>query len=79
MIRYKKGDIVVCVTDKMYGMTFSIEVGEQYQIDNSIEIAEKNLVSVSKVKTGEHVSIFDDRHFIPLDIWREFKLRKILE
>jgi hypothetical protein len=85
MLRYKKGDIVICVTDKMYGMTYFIagpgllEVGEQYQIDDCIEMAEKNLVSVSSVKTGEHVSIFDDKHFMPLDIWREFQLRKILK
>ena len=42
-------------------------------------MAEKNLVSVSEAKTGDSVSIFDDRHFIPLDVWREFQLRKILE
>jgi len=42
-------------------------------------MAEKNLVSVSDAKTGEQVSIFDDKHFMPLDIWREFQLRKILE
>jgi len=79
MPRYKKGDILVCVTDKMYGMSYSLKVGEQYQVDDFIEMAEKNLVSVSDVKTGEPVSIFDDKHFMPLDIWREFQLRKILE
>jgi hypothetical protein len=79
MPRYKKGDIVICVTDMMYGMSYSLNVGEQYQIDDCIEMAEKNLVSVSDAKTGEYVSVFDDKHFMPLDIWREFQLRKILE
>ena len=85
MLRYKKGDIVICVTNKMYGMTYLLEVGEQYQIDDCIEIggnvfgSEKNLVSVSNVKTGEDIGVFDDKHFMPLDIWREFQLRKILE
>ncbi len=79
MIRYRKGDIVICVTNKMYGMTYLLEVGEQYQIDDWIEMAEKNLVSVSKVTTGEFISIFDDKHFMPMDVWREFQLRKILE
>jgi len=79
MLRYKKGDIVICVTNKMYGMTFLLEEGEKYRIDDCIEMAEKNLVSVSKATTGEHVSIFDDKHFMPLDIWREFQLRKILK
>ena len=41
-------------------------------------MSEKNLVSVSNVKTGEDIGVFDDKHFIPLDIWREFQLRKIL-
>jgi len=85
MLRYKKGDIVICVTNKMYGMKYLLEVGEQYQIDDCIEIGgnvfgtEKNLVSVSNVKTGEDIGVFDDKHFMPMDVWREFQLRKILE
>lgn len=85
MLRYRKGDIVICVTNKMYGMTYLLEVGEQYQIDDCIEIggnvfgSEKNLVSVSNVKTGEDIGVFDDKHFMPMDVWREFQLRKILE
>lgn len=85
MLRYRKGDIVICVTNKMYGMTYLLEVGEQYQIDDCIEIggnvfsAEKNLVSVSNVKTGEDIGVFDDKNFMPMDVWREFQLRKILE
>ena len=39
MPRYKKGDIVICVTDKMYGMTHSLKVGEQYRIDDFIEMS----------------------------------------
>ena len=79
MLRYKKGDIVICVTDKMYGMTYLLEVGEQYQIDDCIEMSEKNLVGVTNIKNNKDIGVFDDKHFIPLDIWREFQLRKILE
>jgi hypothetical protein len=78
-MRYKKGDIVICVTNKMYGMTYLLEEGEQYRIDDFVVVGEKTLVSVSKPTTGEHVSIFDDKHFMPLDIWREFQLRKLLK
>ena len=66
-------------------MKYLLEVGEQYQIDDCIEIggnvfgSEKNLVSVSNVKTGEDIGVFDDKHFMPMDVWREFQLRKILE
>jgi hypothetical protein len=79
MLRYKKGDIVICVTNKMYGMTYLLEVGEQYQIDDCIEMVEKNLVSVTNIKNNKDIGIFDDKHFMPLDVWREFQLRKILE
>ena len=76
---YKKGDIVICVTNKMYGMTYLLEVGEQYQIDDCIEMSEKNLVSVTNIKNNKDIGVFDDKHFIPLDIWREFQLRKVLD
>ena len=79
MLRYKKGDIVICVTNKMYGMTYLLEVGEQYQIDAFAEVGEKNLVSVTLIKNNQDIGVFDDKHFMPLDIWREFQLRKILE
>lgn len=76
---YKKGDIVICTTDKMYGMRFLLKVGNQYVIEDSVKVTEKTLVSVSDIDTNEHIGIFDDKHFIPLDIWREFQLRKVLE
>lgn len=79
MSRYKKGDIVICTFNKMYGMTFILKVGEQYMIDDFVKMPEKTLVSVIDIKTGEHISVFDDRHFIPLDVWREFQLKKILK
>jgi hypothetical protein len=79
MPRYKKGDIVICVTNKMYGMTYLLEVGEQYQIDDCIEMSEKNLVSVTNIKNNKDIGVFDDKHFMPLDIWREFQLRKVLD
>jgi len=76
---YKKGDIVICVTNKMYGMTYLLEVCEQYQIDDCIEMSEKNLVGVTNIKNNKDIGVFDDKHFIPLDIWREFQLRKVLD
>jgi hypothetical protein len=76
-MRYKKGDIVICVTNKMYGMTYLLEVGKQYQIDDCIKLAEKNLVSV--YYETDYVGVFDDKHFMSLDIWCEFQLRKLLK
>ncbi len=59
-------------------MTYLLEVGEQYEVEDSFQVSEKNIVSVNSVKTGENIGIFDDKHFIPIDIWREFQLRKVL-
>ena len=47
--------------------------------DDCIEMAEKNLVSVTNIKNNEDIGVFDDKHFMPMDVWREFQLRKILE
>ena len=79
MIRYQKGDILICTSNKIYGMTYLLKVGEKYRVDDCIEMNEKTLVSVINVKTGEDIGLFDDKHFIPLDIWREFQLRKVLD
>jgi len=76
---YQKGDILICSTNKMYGMRYLLEVGEQYEIEDFFQVSEKNIVSVNSLKTGEHVGVFDDKHFIPIDIWREFQLRKVLD
>ena len=73
----KKNDIVICVTDKMYGQKQTLKIGEQYRVDDFIEMAEKNLVSV--YYETDYVGVFDDKHFIPLDVWREFQLRKLLD
>jgi hypothetical protein len=78
-MRYKKGDIVICVTNKMYGMTYLLEEGEQYQIDDFVVVGEKTLVSVSKAGDFQCSKFVDDKHFMPLDIWREFQLRKLLK
>jgi len=73
----KKNDIVICVTDKMYGQKQTLKIGEQYRVDDFIEMAEKNLVSV--YYETDYVGVFDNKHFIPLDVWREFQLRKLLD
>lgn len=78
-MRYTKGDIVICTTDKMYGMRYLLKVGQQYVIEDSVIVNEKTLVSVSDIDTNIHIGIFDDKHFIPIDIWREFRLKKILD
>jgi hypothetical protein len=74
----KRGDIVICVTNKMYGQEYPLNIGEKYIIDDIIEMSEKKIVQVSDIEKKE-IGLYDDRHFIPLDIWREFQLKKVLE
>ncbi len=79
MSRTQKGDILICSTNKLYGMKQLLVVGEQYKVVDIYEMTEKKIVDVIHVNTNERLGLFDDRHFIPLDVWREFQLRTILE
>ena len=73
----KRGDIVICVSNKMYGQEYPLNIGEKYIIDDIIEMSEKKIVQVSNIN-NKVIGLYDDKHFIPLDVWREFQLRKVL-
>lgn len=74
----KRGDILICVSDNLYGYQVeSLKIGKKYQVREFIKMSEKNIVEVDS-EVGEYVGLFEDRHFIHLDVWREFQLRKIL-
>ena len=73
----KRGDVVICVTDEMYGQKQHLVVGEKYIIVDVIEMSEKKVIQICDMN-NKQLGLFDDRHFIPLDIWREFQLRKLL-
>jgi hypothetical protein len=73
----KRGDVVICVTDEMYGQKQSLVIGEKYIIVDVIEMSEKNIIQICDMN-NKQLGLFDDRHFIPLDVWCEFQLRKIL-
>lgn len=72
----KRGDVVICVTNTMYDQEYPLDIGEKYIIDDIIEMSEKKIVQVSIDE--KVIGLYDDRHFIPLDVWREFQLRKVL-
>lgn len=74
----KRNDVVICVTNKMYGQEYALNIGEKYIIDDIIEMSEKKIVQVSGINK-KVIGLYDDRHFIPLDVWREFQLRKVLD
>ncbi len=78
-MKTSKGDILICSTNKLYGMEQNLIVGDKYKVLDTIEMAEKVILDLIHVDTNSRVGLFDDKNFIPLDVWREFQLRKILE
>jgi hypothetical protein len=80
-MRYNKGDILICTTDTMYGhKNQHLFVGHKYVILDVIEMSEgKIILDVNHLSTSKRIGLVGDRYFIPLDVYREFQLRKILE
>ena len=78
-MKTSKGDILICSTNKLYGMEQNLIVGDKYKVLDTIEMAEKVILDLLHVNTNSRVGLFDDRGFIPLEVYREFQLRKILE
>lgn len=74
----KKGDVVICVTNEMYGQKQLLDIGEKYIVEDLIEMSEKKIVQICDMDNKQY-GLYDDRHFIPLDVWREFQLRKVLD
>ena len=78
-MKTSKGDILICSTNKIYGMEQNLIVGDKYKVLDTIEMAEKVILDLLHVNTNSRVGLFDDKCFIPIDVYREFQLRKILE
>jgi hypothetical protein len=80
-MRYKRGDILICSTKEMYGQTnHQLVVGEKYKINDVIEISEdKIILDVTHESTNKRIGLVSDRQFITLEVYRDWKLKKILE
>ena len=79
MGKINRGDIVICSTDELYGnKNDSLIVGHKYIIRDVIDMAEKIIFDVEHLSTSKRIGLVHERHFITLDVWREFQLRKIL-
>jgi hypothetical protein len=77
-MRYNKGDILICSTDSLYGQKQQLIIGDKYIINDVIEMSEKVILDVIHKESGKRLGMFDERCFIPLDVYREFQLRKVL-
>lgn len=65
----KKGDIVICVTNKIYGQKYPLNIGEKYIVDDIIEMSEKkiaasfiiSLIQVCDLNKKQY-GLYDDGH-----------------
>lgn len=100
----KKGDIIVCSTNRTSTTEYNLVVGDRYEIilvvgDKYEIIADplhcfipppawdwntnpndfsKIVLNVKNIQTGQEHACVPARIFITLDVYREFKLKQIL-
>jgi hypothetical protein len=49
-------------------------------IKDVIEMSEGRIIlDVEHLSSSKRIGLFSDRHFIPLDVYREFQLKKVLD
>ena len=87
-IKYIKGDILICstagswpgATNELYNQKNQhLIVGHKYVIKDVIEIQDRVILDVEHLSSSKRIGLFSDRHFIPLDVYREFQLKKVLD
>jgi urease accessory protein UreE len=69
-----KGDIVVCITKDFSEFTF----GKQYILYSD----SSSLLPITSDLGNRHLPAYyspDEYYFLPLSVWRELKINKILE
>ena len=80
-MKYNVGDILICSKEGVYQSILTI--GDKYEVIDSIsfdrEDGTKTALNVKHIKTGQFYHFMDDRCFIPLSVYREFQLRKLLD
>ena len=83
----KRGDIVVCITEHFQEFTY----GKQYKLYSNAEA--ERFPAIGKIGVGSLLPITSDLgnqplpsyysptgyYFLPLHIWRELKINKVLE
>ena len=78
--KYIIGHILTCSTNELYNQKNQhLIVGHKYVIKDVIEIQDRVILDVEHLSSSKRIGLFSDRHFIPLDVYREFKLKKVLD
>lgn len=89
-MKYNKGDILVCSTNKLNSYEYNLIVGGKYEVIESMLIHvggndgfSRMVLDVRKCDNNDPTPrvqyMQPDNLFITLDVYREFKLRQILD
>lgn len=79
-MKYKHGDILICTTNEMYGQkNRQLVVGDKYKINDIIEMSDKIILDVTHEKTNGRVGLVSDRHFITIEVYRDWKIKQLLK
>jgi hypothetical protein len=83
---YNKGDVLVCSCETP---GHDLIIGDQYKVTECLNFeaagrvqmsnGDKVALFVTHIKTGKEYSFLSDKSFIPLSVYREFKLRNVLD
>lgn len=79
-MNYKRGDILICTTNEMYGQTNRmLIIGDKYKINDIIEMSDKTILDVIHEETNSRVGLVSDRHFITIEVYRDWKIKQLLK
>jgi hypothetical protein len=80
-MKYRHGDILICSTKEMYGQTnHQLVVGDKYKINDVIEMSEdKIILDVIHESTNKRIGLVSDRQFIPLEVYRDWRIKQLLK
>lgn len=73
-----KGDIVVCITENFTEFTF----GKQYKLYSDLDVPGSHILPIISDKGRNTYPAYyapTGYYFLPLQVWRELKLNKVLE
>lgn len=85
-MKYRHGDILVCSTKEGFLLSqhlyknHQLIVGDKYKINDVIEMSEdKIILDVIHGSTNKRIGLVSDRQFIPLEVYRDWRIKQLLK
>jgi hypothetical protein len=80
-MKYRHSDVLICSTKEMYGQTnHQLVIGDKYKINDVIEMSEdKIILDVTHESTNKRIGLVSDRHFITIEVYRDWKIKQLLK